>query len=570
MTKARDFADIAGAVSGGKIASSDVNVSFENISDTGTTGTKVAVGTTAQRGSTQGQFRYNSTTGKFEGRNASSFVTIEATPIVSSVNVNNMTQKQINDGFDLVITGSNFASGDIAKFVANDNTEFVSPTTTVNSATQITARITSTIDAAKEPYAVAITSAGGLTGRLDSAFNIDSAPTWTTASGNLGTLKEGDSANITIAATDSEGDTVSYAETGGTVLSGAGFSLNSSTGVISGTAPNVSNSATYSFNARATSGTNFTDRTFNIIVVDPPSGGNNTYTYSYGGISYKLHKFTANGTFTLNGSQALDLFMIGGGGGGGQHSGAGGGAGGLVWLTNQTIAAGTHSIVIGSGGQNASTGNASSGTFGAKGTDTTAFSKTAMGGGGGGYQGQTNTSITNGGCGGGASRNQGSSAAGSSIQNSTYGYGQGFGGAYTGANNGANNYAAYAGGGTGQAGQIRTGGDGASDFINSTAETTAFLLAAVAGTDASNNATTGSSSGTLYIGGGGGGSDQDNISTYFSGGKGGGGRGNSNNNSPTGGMVNTGSGSGGQSYNNNTAYTNLYGGSGLVIIRYVA
>ena len=68
MTKARDFADIAGAVSGGKIASSDVNVSFENISDTGTEGTKVAVGTTAQRGSTTGQWRYNSTTGFFEGR----------------------------------------------------------------------------------------------------------------------------------------------------------------------------------------------------------------------------------------------------------------------------------------------------------------------------------------------------------------------------------------------------------------------------------------------------------------------------------------------------------------------
>ena len=538
-----------------------------NIVDTGTEGTKVAAGTTAQRGSTSGQFRFNSTTGKFEGRNASSFVSIEATPVVSSVNVSNITQKQINDGFDLVITGENFASGDTAKFIANDNTEFTSPTTTVNSATQITARVTSTIDATKEPYKVSVTSSGGLTGTLASAFNIDSAPTWTTSAGNIGTLNEGASANITIAATDSEGDAITYAETGGTVLSGAGLSM-SSGGVITGTAPNVSGSATYTFDARATSGTNFTDRTFNIIVVDPPSGGNNTYTYSYGGISYNLHKFTANGTFTLQASQAIDLFMIGGGGGAGQHSGAGGGAGGLVWLTNQTIAAGTHSIIIGAGGQNASVGGASSGTFGGKGTDTTAFSKTAMGGGGGGYQGNTDTNITNGGCGGGASRTQGSSAAGSSLQNSTYGYGQGFGGAYSGSNNGAPNYAAYAGGGTGQAGQNRIGGDGASDFINSAAETTAFLFAAVAGTDSSNNATTSSSTGTLYIGGGGGGSDQDNISQYFAGGKGGGGRGNSNNNSPTGGLVNTGSGSGGQSYNNNTAYTNLYGGSGLVIVRY--
>ena len=190
MTKARDWADIAGAVSGGKIASSDVNVSFENITDTGTTGTKVAVGTTAQRGSTQGQFRYNSTTGKFEGKNATAFVTIEGSPVVSSVNVSNITQKQINDGFDLVITGENFASGDTVKFVGNDNTEFVSPTTTVNSATQITARITSTIDATKEPYKVQVTSSTGTTGALASAFNIDAAPVWTTAAGNIGSVDE--------------------------------------------------------------------------------------------------------------------------------------------------------------------------------------------------------------------------------------------------------------------------------------------------------------------------------------------------------------------------------------------
>ena len=39
---------------------------FENITDTGTEGTKVASGTTAQRGSTVGQIRFNSTTGLAE------------------------------------------------------------------------------------------------------------------------------------------------------------------------------------------------------------------------------------------------------------------------------------------------------------------------------------------------------------------------------------------------------------------------------------------------------------------------------------------------------------------------
>ena len=38
------------------------SVTFENITDTGTEGTKVATGTTAQRGSTTGQMRFNTTT----------------------------------------------------------------------------------------------------------------------------------------------------------------------------------------------------------------------------------------------------------------------------------------------------------------------------------------------------------------------------------------------------------------------------------------------------------------------------------------------------------------------------
>ena len=60
---------------------------FNNISDEGTEGTKVATGTTAQRGSTTGQWRYNTTTGFFEGRNASTFSTLEPTPTVISSNV---------------------------------------------------------------------------------------------------------------------------------------------------------------------------------------------------------------------------------------------------------------------------------------------------------------------------------------------------------------------------------------------------------------------------------------------------------------------------------------------------
>ena len=44
----------------------NLGTGFVNITDTGTEGTKVASGTTAQRGSTAGQFRFNTTTGLAE------------------------------------------------------------------------------------------------------------------------------------------------------------------------------------------------------------------------------------------------------------------------------------------------------------------------------------------------------------------------------------------------------------------------------------------------------------------------------------------------------------------------
>ena len=84
-------------------------LSLENIVDTGTEGTKVATGTTAQQGTTAGQFRYNSTTGKFEGRNASNFIALEGTPTVTSVDDTEVDSAG-GGNQTFVITGTNFSS----------------------------------------------------------------------------------------------------------------------------------------------------------------------------------------------------------------------------------------------------------------------------------------------------------------------------------------------------------------------------------------------------------------------------------------------------------------------------
>ena len=114
MTKARDIADFK----------------FENIVDTGTEGTKVASGTTAQRGSTTGQWRFNTTTGFFEGRNAAGvFQSLEPTPTIISTDV---TEVDSAGGGNITIrvTGTNFTTGGSIKFVANDASEITASTST--------------------------------------------------------------------------------------------------------------------------------------------------------------------------------------------------------------------------------------------------------------------------------------------------------------------------------------------------------------------------------------------------------------------------------------------------------
>ena len=288
MTKARDIADFK----------------FENIVDTGTEGTKVASGTTAQRGSTTGQWRYNTTTGFFEGRNASTFSTLEPTPTVTSVDVTDV-DSGAGGNQTFVITGADFTSGGTISFVGNDNSEFNADSTTFNSATQVTAvKTKASFLNAKEPYSIKFTSVSGKAGISSTGLiNVDSAPSWTTAAGNIGNVYEAKNANITVAATDAEGDTIAYTETGGTVLSTNGFSLNSASGLITGTAPSVSGDTTINFNLRATANSKTADRAFNIIIkeelgssANPATSAKQLYDagYTSSGVYYFNNIWTGN------------------------------------------------------------------------------------------------------------------------------------------------------------------------------------------------------------------------------------------------------------------------------------
>ena len=266
MTKARDISKLL-STANGKIAGENLDVSFENITDTGTEGTKVATGTTAQRGSTAGQIRFNSTTGLAEYYTGTAFKSIDAPPTISSLDVTEV-DSQAGGNQTIVITGSGFGSGATVTFVGSSGTDFNASTVTVDSLTQITAVAPkSSFLNAQEPYGVKVINISGLSATLASQINVDTSPSWSTASGTLATINDNATGtHATVSATDPDGDTVTYSETGGTVLSTNNFSLNSSTGAISGDPVDVVSPTTHTFNLRATANSKNADRSFNIIV----------------------------------------------------------------------------------------------------------------------------------------------------------------------------------------------------------------------------------------------------------------------------------------------------------------
>ena len=104
---------------------------------------------------------------------------------------------------------------------------------------------------------------------------------------------------------------------------------------------------------------------------------------------YAVHKFTENGTFTLNKSVYVDMLLVGGGGGGGMYAGGGGGGGGVVIVSNWLVKAGSYPVEIGAGGRTATSLNigdeaTAGGTTRFLVNDNDIYSPKAYGGGAGG------------------------------------------------------------------------------------------------------------------------------------------------------------------------------------------
>ena len=202
---------------------------FTNVSDAGTEGTKVATGTTGQRGTTVGQIRYNTTLSRFEATGAGpQYVSFATPPTITSISP---TTLDAAGGETVVITGTNFVIGSTT--VTLDGT--APSSTTVNSTTQITI-VTPAKSAATYTNGLVVTVLG-VTASF--TFTTSGTPAFTTSAGSLGIFNEGASVGTLDAGTDVG---TAHAVTTGTLPSGV--SIASASGDITGTLPANTNTNT--------------------------------------------------------------------------------------------------------------------------------------------------------------------------------------------------------------------------------------------------------------------------------------------------------------------------------------
>jgi len=205
------------------------------------------------------------------------------------------------------------------------------------------------------------------------------------------------------------------------------ITLNSSTGSLTGTAPDVASDTTYTFDITASDGVNLSSRSFSVVVSAIVIFNVDYLLVGGGGGS---------------GYRADNVYYLGGGGGGGLRSSVGSNGGGAAAESPLTLTNGiTYNISVGMGGPGTAYGQLSSANNGGNssisGTGITTI--TALGGGAGA---NPDNAGFNGGSGGGAGGNDTTRSGGTALT-PTQGYAGG---------NVVNNNNAGGGGGGGGAG----------------------------------------------------------------------------------------------------------------------
>ena len=180
----------------------------------------------------------------------------ETKPTITSISPNTIDNTQTQ----IVITGTNFEITPNVELISTTGAITLADTITRNSSTQLTINATLATDGT---YFVRIENPNGLAVRSSTALlTVSDAPTWSTASGSLGSVSAGSAGSFTVVATSDSAVTYSY-----TGSLPTGFTLDPSTGVISGTESGATQETNYNFTVTATDAESQTaSRAFTITV----------------------------------------------------------------------------------------------------------------------------------------------------------------------------------------------------------------------------------------------------------------------------------------------------------------
>jgi hypothetical protein len=203
----------------------------------------------------EGMIRFDTNNLLIEYYNGTDWLYISSPPDILSINPTTVTQPN----YDISINGNNFENPVNVSFIGNDGTIYTSPQVTYFSSILISAQTPSiALTISNEPYSIKVTnSSSGLSSILPDVLDAGDFVQFSTPAGSLGTIydsfrTDGSYSLLDISASDPDGDAITYDICGGSLPTG--LSLNSTTGVISGTASQVVNTTTYSFTVGAVTG----------------------------------------------------------------------------------------------------------------------------------------------------------------------------------------------------------------------------------------------------------------------------------------------------------------------------
>ena len=179
----------------------------------------------------------------------------ETKPTITGISPSVITNAQTS----ITITGTNFVSAPIVEAISSTGVITQADSVTFTSSTSIAAQFTLATDGT---YFIRVENNDGNAVRSSNAIlTVSDVPSWTTAAGSLGSNAAGSSVSYTVAATNA----TSFSKISGSFP--GGVSLNTTTGVISGTESGATSETTYNFTIRATDAEGQTaDRAFSITI----------------------------------------------------------------------------------------------------------------------------------------------------------------------------------------------------------------------------------------------------------------------------------------------------------------